>query len=221
MILPKTNAHAGRSVLCATLCALLLTVSFGTRAQSETAPSGSDPAQPLITDLPAAAAEQGVLGEPQLIEADVGTDEVLSRIDLFYRFDGEGRFRDEPMDATDVPGVYAASVPTRGVSAERLEFYIVAEDELGGTLVRGSAAEPLTRALVLPPGAVTSQAEASEGAGDGLFSGDNRRYLYYALGVLVVGAIAVAASDGGDDSSGEGCAPEGCQLTLTLPPPAP
>ena len=188
------------------ICLLLLTVSMGTQAQA------------LSTDLPSTPDESGVLGEPQLIEADVGAESVLRSITLFYRFDGEEDYRTLPMQTSNTPGVYAATVPTRGISANRLDFYIAAEDENGDTLAKGSYDNPLTRQLEPPPGTVTTTASAQDAPkSSGLLSGDRRKYLYIGLGILAVGALA--ASSGGSGSSSAPCGADGCPLTITLPTP--
>ena len=188
------------ALLGAALCALALGAPQSVRAQS------------LDTELP--PVERGVLGEPQQIEADVGTEAEIARIDLFYRFDGEEDYRRLPMRESGVSGVYVATVPTRDVEAERLEFHILAEESGGGMLRKGNADAPLVRELEPPAGLLAEEAPSSEE--ESAWSG-RRKYLYIALGVLAVGALAAAAG-GGDDGS-EGCGPEGCRLVVTLPPP--
>ena len=205
-------------LFCASICTLLLALPLQTRAQG------------LATELPPGGAiETGVLGQPQLIEADVGEGTALARIALYYRFDG-GRYASIPMRPTQRAGVYAASVPTRDVRGGSMEYYILAEDTDGGELMKGSAAVPLLRELV--PSGRASRADASSeapivaGSPDAAEaiepSGGKRNYLYYVLGALAVGAIVAAAGadgGGGGGSSGGDCGAEGCDVTVVLPVP--
>ena len=210
--LPNRTSIAGP--LCALLCIALLAIPLQTRAQT------------LRTALPEDAVETGVLGEPQLVEADVGEGTPLARIELRYRFDG-GAYATVPMRPTNEPGIFAVEVPTRGVRAERMEFYIVAEDTAGGQLLKGSESVPLSRELASPsspsPGddvpAEPSMGTTPPSEGEPTPSSGRRKYLYYALGVLAVGAIAAAASaDDGGSSDGDGCGAERCDLPLVFPP---
>ena len=211
-----TNGRAFAAVLGFLLCALSLSVPPNVRAQ------GVDTALPPI--------ETGELGQPQLVEVDVGPGVQPTSITLFYRFDGgRDRYADVAMRPTTRPGIYAATVQTRGLQATRLEYHIVAQTSDGRTLRRGDAGKPLVRELVSPAAPdpiVSSEPAAEESAAspgdDAAGDSSRRKYLYYALGALAVGAIAAAASaDGGSDDDGGGCDGDNCELTLILTTPDP
>ena len=192
-----------------------------------------------LASLPAhaqqsAAEASGTLGEPQTIDVDVGADTDVASIALHHRFSGGGfpaggEFARSPMEPVGTaPGLYSATVPTAGVQASALEFYVVAEDTLGESLFKGSAFAPIVRELrpgnapAPLPDAVEepiASAPAPEPAAD---SGDGRRYLWYALGAIAVGAAIAAAADGGGDGGdgdSSGCDAGRCDLTLSLPEP--
>ena len=196
------------------------TVSFGTLlCLMLLSLCGRVEAQVLHTSLDDDEIETGVLGESQLIEADVGAETEVTDITLFHRFDGEREYRSSPMQPTGSPRVFAARVPTEGVQARRLEFYIVAEDAGGDALLRGNSFEPLVRELVLPAQDLAARDVPSPDEPGPSFG--RSRYLWYGLGILAAGVlIAAAVDDSGDDGGGaEGCGEAGCDLTLVLPPP--
>ena len=175
-------------------------------------------AQALDTALEAGAVETGVLGEPQLIEADVGADADVTSITLFHRFGGEREYRSTPMRQSGTSGLYAASVPTADTQADRLEFYIVAEDGTGDALLRGNSFEPLVRELLSAEADLARRGVPPPDDPDPVFG--RSKYLWYALGALAVGVlVAAAASDSDGGGSDESCGADGCNLTLTLPPP--
>ena len=216
MFTPIPGGKALARLLCSSLCTLLLALPLQAGAQG------------LDTELPPdGGLETGVLGQPQLVEADVGEGTELASITLYYRFDG-GSYASIPMRPTQRPGVYAARAPTRDARSGPMEYYILAEDAGGGELLKGSASVPLLRELVPPAGAPREDAPGeapivtgpSELTKESDPSSGRRNYLYYVLGALAIGAIAAAAgSDGGGGSSGDGCGADGCDVTLVLPVP--
>ena len=187
--------------------------------------TGAAPSPAVVDPVGTRAGDEapGVLGEPQSVDVDVGADVRISSIVLFHRFAGEDDFETTPMRARDEPGLYSATVPTSGTDAAALEFYVLAEDASGDTLFKGSAFAPIVREL-RPAARATSSAPPMPVAGE---PGDapepgpgGRRYLYYALGALAVGAAIAAASSGGDGGSDDdGCADGRCGLTIALPEP--
>ena len=207
------------------LCSLWFTLALALPAHAQAQdPNGPSPFS--------GAVETGTLGEPQLVEADVGEGVELASIVLRYRFDGVGDYRTLPMQATERPGIYAVSVPTRDVRAQFMEFFVVAETVADGRLLKGSESAPVVREL-LPPAYDAGAPAAPEApivagtppvgdAPEPATSG-GRKYLYYVLGALAVGALAAAAGSGGGGdgggSSDEPCDAAGCNVRLVLPVP--
>ena len=161
---------AGRALflLSGTLLCLLLTLCA--RAEAET----------LHTALGDEPVETGVLGEPQLIEADVGAGTDVTNITLFHRFGGEREYRSTDMQRNGTSGLYAASVPTAGVQADRLEFYIVAEDASGDALLQGNSFEPLVRELLSAEADLAQRDVPPPDDPDPVFG--RSKYLWYTLG---------------------------------------
>ncbi len=195
-----------------------------------------------------ASTSSGMLGEPQRIEADVGAATPLTKIVLHYRFGNDEDYRQLPMREGGTPGLYVANVPTSGVRAVRMDYFVIAEDTGGAVLGKGSASEPLVRELrapvstdatgsVPPPAGspaaeqqpiVSNRSQPAEAGESDTFdapatqgNSNTMKYVYYGLGILAVGALAAAASGGGDSGgdSGSGCAPEGCSITVVAPDP--
>ena len=206
---PRPTLFSGRAPtvsLGTLLCLVLLSLC------------GRVEAQALGTSLSDDEIETGVLGEPQLIEADVGAGTEVTDITLFHRFDGEREYRSSSMQPTGSPGVFAARVPTDGVQARRLEFYIVAEDTGGDALLRGNSFEPLVRELFSPAEDLMARDVPPPDEPGPSFG--RSKYLWYGLGILAAGVVIAAAADSGNDGDGAGgCGEAGCDLTLVLPPP--
>lgn len=181
-----------------------------------------EPPIPSVDGATLALDDVGVLGEPQVIEADVGTVEGAT-VTLFYRYGGETAYRELAMEPVGSNGLYRAIVPTEGLETDRLEFYMAGEEPGGDVLLRGSAYEPLVRELdAMRPVDDSISTTASTPPTEADVSGSSRyKYLYYALGILAVGLIADAASSSDDDSAGGdgACSSAGCPLTLVLPDP--
>ena len=216
-------ARASRAPIIAALVGCLLSLpalAQVTLPGATGAALSPSPVDPVVAR--AGGEAPGVLGEPQSIDVDVGADVRISSIALFHRFAGEDDFETMPMRALDEPGLYSATVPTAGTDASALEFYVLAEDASGDTLFKGSAFAPIVREL-RPTAPATPPAPPVPVAGE--FADvpepgpDARRYLYYALGALAVGAAIAAASSGGDGGSDGGCADGRCDLTIALPEP--
>ena len=113
-------------------------------------------------------------------------------------------------------------MPTAGTDASALEFYVLAEEVSGDTLFKGSAFAPIVRELrpAAPPAPVAAAPAAGSVPDVPEPGSGGRKYLYYALGALAVGAAIVAASSGGDGGSDDdGCADGRCGLTIALPEP--
>jgi hypothetical protein len=166
------------------------------------------------------------LSLPEVIEADVGEGTKLVSIQLYYRFD-EGPYVNIPMWPTSRPGIYAAEVSTQEVQSDRMQYYILAEEDSGDQLFKGSESVPLVKKLADKSKATESGAtEAPLASSDtatnrsSLLSSDKRKYLYIALGVLAVGALAAAVSDdddGGGSSNNGFCGGIRCDLPIVVP----
>lgn len=212
--------HLSRSSVVTARCVLL---GFGLTLSLLPIISSAQQAKPM-PNTEAVAGPPGKLGEPQLVEADVGADTALASISLFFRFAGERDFRQIPMQQTTTPGVYAASVPTEGITTDALEYYLFAEEKSGSTLFRGSAFSPLVREL-LPAFAADDSADpltANNAAIETESSPQTRsrkNWIWYGLGALAVGALIAANSDDGGNESAGNCSDGRCQLTITLPDP--
>lgn len=93
---------------------------------------------------------------------------------------------------------YTFTVPASDIasSVDSIEYYIEAQDVSGNRTLQGFFFDPLVRALVEKP-VVASTEKPSGSLLDSLST--TEKVLYGALGVVVVGALISASSNGGGD----------------------
>ncbi|MBX2886018.1 MAG: hypothetical protein KTR32_39045 [Granulosicoccus sp.] len=170
--------------------------------------------------------DTGVLGETQSISVTAVDNDEIDSVVLYYRFGPTGLFATLGMQEVLGSSRYSASVETVGVTENQLQYYIQAIDVSQNVVLKGFAFEPLIRKLeskTIPAIAATQTEPPVPATSDEQTEPVTEKkinFLYVALGVLAVGAIASAAGGGGgntpvNDQPGE-CSV--CQVTITVAP---
>ncbi len=177
------------------------------------------------------AVDSGQLGDTQVFVATVVDNIELKNVRLFFRFDGEEDFQSTEMEPLNESSLHSAGVVTSDVEAASIEYYIQAEDVAGNIVLKGYAFDPLirllepasdTQALSTAQTDSTSAPEAPVATPAPPQVKKRSKFLYIALGVLLLGGLAAAAGGGSDDGgSTGGTTPTGncCTVTLTISPP--
>jgi len=147
--------------------------------------------------------------------ATVVDDAELDSVSLYYRFQDDPAYSTVLMNRVSYSSTYTVHIPTDPDSARNIEYYIQARDKAGNRTVRGYAFNPLLREINLPTTAAEPVATETQ---PGMFEsiGKRKTVLYVVLGVLAVGAIAVAADSGGDEPS---CPNNLCTITINVGQP--
>lgn len=158
----------------------------------------------------------GPVGGVEVFGATVVDNDELARVSLRYRFTGETEYAELVMREIASSSFYTGRVDTTNVPASNvaIEYYIQAEDISGNLVLKGFAFQPLTRAFQIPQTVATPAVVKSVVPAPAASQGIN--WLYFGLGVLVIGGIA-AASRGGQSNSDD-CV-GGCDVVLTFPTP--
>ena len=85
-------------------------------------------------------------GDPYEISVVATDNKKVARVTVYYRPGGEIEYRSGEMVSTDHDR-YAYLIPGSDIRGERLEFYFIAEDEVGNRTMKGSSSAPLIRAI--------------------------------------------------------------------------
>ena len=190
---PHTQSHALR-------LAVMLTIAHLLYSASAVAQSTADVHAPVI--------ELEVLAESpadrtQVFTALVADDrQKLKDVTLYHRRTGQLPFVPARMTALGSTGYFSVSIATETGDLRAMEYYIQARDESGNRTVAGFAFDPYRRTITEAnaPAIVTTTAPAEKPLRQSRWSGNTRRIIAVALGVLAVGALA-SLSDSGTDGS--------------------
>jgi len=187
-------------------------------AQLDPGTPGSSPSWPGEIDIDPPvidheALETGVAGESQRFSAVVVDDRGLTHVVLYHRDRSGAQYSNIEMEKTDATNEYTAVVDTTEGQAS-IEYYIEALDTGGNRVLKGFPFFPLVREL--DPGQTTT-AEVTES------SGPDKRLIFVAVGVAVLGLAALLLSGGGgSDDPPEPGGPEPVPtvpINITITPP--
>lgn len=185
---------------------MLLSVALGF-PMADVLAQGDDYEPPLIEHEVVADGSPGVTQE---FTASVVDDQSLAEVTLFYRFEGDPKFKSVTMQPIASSSVHTASIDTRRGDDRDIEYYIRATDRAGNRVIKGYAFDPLIRAM----GGAVAIAQSKPAEKPAAAGKSRRNLVYIGLGVLAVGAIAAAASSGGGDDGGSSN-----DFTIVLDPP--
>ncbi len=147
------------------------------------------------------AVSSGNAGDSQVFAATVADNAVVQSVSLYYRFAESTAFDKRSMTMLGTSGIYTVSITgeEQPTDSTFIQYYIEAFDEAGNRALQGFAFDPIERQLVTPVATAGSQVpvEPIESTGMSL----NRKILYGAVGLLVIGVLASAAGGGGGSSS--------------------
>lgn len=134
--------------------------------------------------------------DSQVFAATVFDDVLVESVKLYYRFEENSAYLSRTMKMLGSTGIFTITLGSEEVppSASFIQYYLEAADGVGNRSLQGFAFDPLERQLV----SVTELAEAPQTesvATEGMSL--NRKILFGALGVLVLGALASSSGGGG------------------------
>jgi hypothetical protein len=147
------------------------------------------------------AIKTGTLGDSQVFAATVTDDVSVQSVELFYRFAENTGYQSRQMNMLGSSGIFTVTLDSLEIpeKANFVQYYIEAFDGVGNRALQGFAFDPLERQLVsLNEVAVTPAGESIPTDGMPL----NRKIIYGAVGLLILGAIASSSSSGGGSSTG-------------------
>lgn len=180
-------------------------------AQSSASNGSPDTRSPVI-ELEAVAESQAE--SYQVFTAQVVDDRLLKDVILYHRRDGQQAFSPIQMNLIGDSAFFTATIKTDPSDLRAIQYYVQARDEGGNRTVQGYAFDPYTRVLTTNDSVITTQAPTpTPTPTETVASSGEIKWWHVALGVVVVGALASAAS--GSDSGGttdEGSVP----LTVTV-----
>ena len=163
--------------------------------------------------------DEGIIGENQIFTVSVTDNENISVVLLHFRFDGESAYVAREMMAQSGTDVYTTTIEMNnsGEDINSIQYFIEAKDSAGNRTLQGFAFDPIVRLLVTRNLAVNDAANGSipGDSGTTLFGGmsTGQKVLLGLFGVVVVGALASAASSGGSGDS-----EPGVDLIVTVDP---
>ncbi|MFT4728458.1 MAG: hypothetical protein ACI9UN_002967 [Granulosicoccus sp.] len=147
------------------------------------------------------AIKSGTSGDSQVFSATVIDNVNVRSVELFYRFAENTGYQSRLMDMLGSSGIFTVTLDSLEVPEEAnfVQYYIEAFDGVGNRTLQGFAFDPLERQLFsLNEVAVASPSEPIPTDRIPL----NRKIIYGALGLLILGAIASSSSSGGGSSTG-------------------
>lgn len=147
------------------------------------------------------AVSSGNAGDSQVFAATVADNTQIASVTLYYRFAESTAYQNRPLNMLGSSGIYTVTISSEELppSATFIQYYIEAFDVAGNRALQGFAFDPIERQLVTPQAPVAQATnEPVEASGMSL----NRKLLYGAVGLLVVGVLASAAGGGGSSSAG-------------------
>jgi len=159
----------------------------------------------------------------QVFTAQVTDDRELGDVSLHFRRAGQTVFEKIQMRQIGNTGFYSISIETDPGDIRSFEYYVQAIDLNGNRTVSGYAFDPFVRTIsetdepVAPLTSNTANtalatsnaatAAATAGATKANSSSSSLRWLYVALGIVAVGAIASQAGGGGGGGGNPATAP--------------
>jgi hypothetical protein len=144
----------------------------------------------------------GNAGDSQVFAATVNDNVTVQSVNLFYRFAEDTSYRSRLMNMLGSSGIYTVTLDSLEVpvDASFIQYYLEAFDSVGNRTLQGFAFDPLERQLVSVAKIADAPAPTSEPiASEGMPL--NRKIIYGAVGLLIVGVLA-SASGGGGSSAG-------------------
>lgn len=147
------------------------------------------------------AISSGNTGDSQVFAATVVDNVSVKSVTLFYRFAEDTNYQTREMGMLGSSGIFTVTIDSSEVpqSAGFIQYYLEAFDGVGNRTLQGFAFDPLERQLVtVTEVAVVPAAEPIAAEGMPL----NRKIIYGAVGLLIVGVLASASGGGGGSSAG-------------------
>ena len=147
------------------------------------------------------AVSSGNAGDSQVFAATVADNTEIASVTLYYRFAESTAYLNRPLNMLGNSGIYTATISSEELppAATFIQYYIEAFDTAGNRALQGFAFDPIERQLVTPKAPVAQVTnEPVETTGMSF----NRKLLYGAVGLLVVGVLASAAGGGSGSSAG-------------------
>jgi len=147
------------------------------------------------------AIETGSAGDSQAFAATVVDNVFVQSVNLFYRFAEDTTYRSRLMNMLGASGIYTVTLDSLEVptDASFVQYYLEAVDSAGNRTLQGFAFDPLERELVsISSGTVEPSSEPIVAEGISL----NRKIIYGAVGLLVIGVLASSGGGGGGSNSG-------------------
>jgi len=202
----------------------LLSLSFICGSAHAQSAASSDSEAPMI-DLQ--VVESGDAADSQVFSATVTDDVSVAEVVLYYRLEGDEQYARAPMEQIPSTNFYSVTIASLGDVESVIEYYINAADQAGNRVLRGFAFDPLRRVLESSTPAATQANNSAATAGaesapvatapssGGMSTG--RKILYGVLGVLVVGAVAAAATNSDSPPSMPMPEPEDPVIVTILP----
>lgn len=147
------------------------------------------------------AIKTGTVGDSQVFAATVFDNAAVQSVMLFYRFAEDTTYQSRLMNILGSSGIYTVTLDSSEVpeTTNFVQYYIEAIDGAGNRSLEGFAFDPLERQLVpVTEVAMTSPSEPIPTDGIPL----NRKIIYGAVGLLIVGVLASASGGSGGSSAG-------------------
>lgn len=163
---------------------------------------GAALAQTIDADPPAiepAVAVEGLRGDNQVFSATVTDNDSVESVTFHYRLGDSGPYERVAMEMLGTTGIYTISIESADIpeSTELIQYYFEALDAAENRTLHGFAFDPLQRTLVdVPTVAAQPAVEAPAATGMSL----QKKFIYGALGLLLVGVLASAGGGGGGGS---------------------
>lgn len=202
-----TSSSEMEQVLSRTICSLLALVLIATGPLSVHA-QASDGEPPVIEYQPVGS---GAIGEDQLFVVEVTDNNAVESVILNYRTTPDADYENLSMERDSDSDRFRATVPQQEtLESSTIEYYFEATDVSGNRTLEGFAFNPLLRVLVDAAELPATPVLQESGPFANLTSGKN--LLYVALGVLAVGVLIAASSDGGGSDNDE----QGVDVTVVV-----
>lgn len=147
------------------------------------------------------AVSSGNAGDSQVFAATVADNSAVAEVTLYYRFAESTPYQRRSLSMLGNSGIFTVTLSSDElpVSATFIQYYIEAFDAAGNRALVGFAFDPIERQLVTPDVPVAqTPIEPVESSGMSF----NRKLIYGAVGLLVVGVLASAGGGGGSSSAG-------------------
>jgi len=169
-------------------------------------------AQDIDSEPPAIvfeAVSQGYFGDSQVFTATVSDDTSVEAVTLYYRFNADSQYENREMKMLGSTDIYTTTIDSDSVpdGATSIQYYMEALDGASNRTLQGFAFDPIERKLIEAPAAVTRTAVAPVE----VRMSTGRKIVYGVLGIVVIGAIASAASGGGSSDT-----PPGVPVTVNV-----